>query len=148
MQQQLTQLLRLIAVITAFAVGACASYTPGTMDQLEVRERLQTINVFLGGISRDIGVFWTTRTWNLTSHAIDSEIDEARNYIAEDLAMAQSLQAYGFVGGVGETTRDAPKQNLLGTPWWSDGARVVLILSDEPVPLEEMELLDWTHKII
>jgi hypothetical protein len=43
MQQQLTQLLRLIAVITAFAVGACASYNPGTMDQLEVRERLQTI---------------------------------------------------------------------------------------------------------
>jgi len=109
--------------------------------------RLQGKNVFLGGISRDIGVFWTTRTWNLTSHAIDSEIDEARNYILEDLATGQSLQAYGFIGGVGETTRDAPKHNLLGTPWWSDGGRVMLMLSDEPVPLEELKLLDWTHKI-
>ncbi len=42
--------------------------------------------VWMGAISRDIGVFWTTRTWNLTTHAIDSEVDEARNYITEDLA--------------------------------------------------------------
>ena len=90
----------------------------------------------------------TTRTWNLTSHAIDSEIDEARNYITEDLATGQSLQAYGFIDGVGETTRDAPKHNLLGTPWWTDGDRVVLMLSDEPVPLEELEILDWANKFM
>jgi hypothetical protein len=109
--------------------------------------RLHGKEVYLGGISRDIGVFWTTRTWNLTSHAIDSEIDEARNYILEDLATAQSLKGYGYLRGVGETTREQPKQNLLGTPWWTDGLRVVLMLSDTPVPLEEMEVLDWTHKL-
>lgn len=109
--------------------------------------RLHGNDVYLGGISRDIGVFWTTRTWNLTSHAIDSEIDEARNYILEDLATAQSLKGYGYLRGVGETTREQPKENLLGTPWWTDGDRVVLMLSDTPVPLEEMEVLDWTHKL-
>jgi hypothetical protein len=99
--------------------------------------------VFIGGISRDIGVFWTTRTWNLTSHAIDSEIDEARNYVTEDLATAQALSAYGFVPGVGAVTPAKPKENLLGTPWWTDGRRAVLILSDTPVPLEELSRLDW-----
>lgn len=105
--------------------------------------RLNGKNIFVGGISRDIGVFWTTRTWNLTSHAIDSEIDEARNYVTEDLAVAQALSAYGFIGGVGTTSRDAPKNNLLGTPWWTDGKRVVLMLSDTAVPLEEMQRLEW-----
>jgi hypothetical protein len=103
--------------------------------------------VFIGGISRDIGVFWTTRTWNLTSHAIDSEVDEARNYVVEDLATAQAVAAYGFVGGVGETTSANPQENLLGTPWWTDGGRAVLVLSETPVPLEELELLDWTVRL-
>jgi len=109
--------------------------------------RYQGKYVFIGGISRDIGVFWTTRTWNLTSHAIDSEVDEARNYITEDLATAQALSAFGFVGGVGVTTIDNPKENLLGTPWWTDGRRAVLQLSDTPVPLEELERLDWSVKL-
>ena len=51
-----------------------------------------------------------------------------------------------FVPGVGETTREAPKENLLGTPWWTDGNRVVMVLSDTPVPLEEIEILDWTDR--
>ena len=106
--------------------------------------RYQGKNVFIGGISRDIGVFWTTRTWNLTSHAIDSEVDEARNYIGEDLATAQALSAFGFIDGVGEVTPANPKENLLGTPWWTDGRRALLILSDTPVPLEELGRLDWT----
>ena len=103
--------------------------------------------VLLGGISRDIGVFWTTRTWNLTSHAIDSEIDETRNYILEDLAAAQRIAGYGFVNGVGYTSSDDPKENLLGTPWWTDGQRAVLMLSDTPVPTEEIQFLDWTERI-
>ena len=109
--------------------------------------RLNGDFVFIGGISRDIGVFWTTRTWNLTSHAIDSEVDEARNYITEDLAAAQAISGYGFVKGVGRTTPDNPRENLLGTPWWSNGLRVVLRLSDEPVQLEEIVWLDWSARI-
>jgi hypothetical protein len=109
--------------------------------------RLQGNLVFIGGISRDIGVFWTTRTWNLTSHAIDSEVDEARNYITEDLAAAQALAGYGFVDGVGKSAPDTPQENLLGTPWWSNGKRVVLQLSEEPVPLNEIEWLDWSRRL-
>jgi len=105
-------------------------------------------NVWIGAISRDIGVKWTTRTWNLTTHAIDSEVDEARNYLIEDLAAAQGLSAYGFVEGVGPTTPEDNKTNLLGTPWWSDGFRAVLELTDGRVPLEDTRRLDWGKKIL
>jgi len=97
--------------------------------------------VWIGAISRDIGVFFTTRAWNLTSHAIDPEVDEARDYLTEDLATAQVLAEIGRVGGVGEVTREAAKQNLLGSPWWTDGQRAVLWLTEKPVPLEEIELM-------
>lgn len=102
--------------------------------------------VWLGGISRDIGVFFTTRTWNLTTHAIDSEIDEARNYLLEDLATAQAVSAFSIVNGVGESTRENPRENLLGTPWWTDGRRLLLFLSDDPVALDEIEVLEWARE--
>ena len=101
--------------------------------------------VWIGAISRDIGVFFTTRVWNLTTHAIDPEVDEARDYVTEDLAIAQGLAEIGEVQGVGQVTRENPKHNLLGSPWWSDGHRVILILSEEAVPLEEVELAEWAE---
>ena len=99
--------------------------------------------VWIGAISRDIGVLFTTRAWNLTTHAIDPEVDEARNFLTEDLAIAQALREIGMLTGVGEVTREQPKKNLLGSPWWTDGRRAVLRLADEPVPLELVELIKW-----
>jgi hypothetical protein len=99
--------------------------------------------VWIGAISRDIGVLFTTRAWNLTTHAIDPEVDEARNFLTEDLAIAQALREIGMLKGVGEVTREQPKKNLLGSPWWTDGRRAVLRLADEPVPLERVELIEW-----
>jgi len=104
--------------------------------------------VWIGAISRDIGVFFTTRAWNMTSHAIDPEVDEARDYLTEDLATAQVLASFSMVGGVGEVTREAPLQNLLGSPWWTDSRRAVLWLTDTPVPLEEIEMMDWGKRTI
>jgi hypothetical protein len=100
-------------------------------------------NVWLGAISRDIGVFFTTRVWNLTTHAIDPEVDEARDYLAEDLATAQVLAELGRIPDVGVVVRETPKHNLLGSPWWTDGGRLVLWLTKNPVPLEEVEVLDF-----
>jgi len=108
--------------------------------------RFRGEHVWIGAISRDIGVMFTTRAWNLTTHAIDPEVDEAREYLTEDLATAQKLAEFGMIGGSGEVTREAPKQNLLGSPWWTDGRRVVLWLTDGHVPLEELEIMDWGER--
>src|SRR4029079_382916 len=41
--------------------------------------------VWVGQVSRDIGVRFTPKTWNLTTHCIDSNVDESRDYVLEDL---------------------------------------------------------------
>src|SRR5262249_27074903 len=41
--------------------------------------------VWIGQISRDIGVRFTLKTWNLTTHRIDPDVDEARDYVIDDL---------------------------------------------------------------
>src|SRR5208337_2497435 len=55
--------------------------------------------VWIGQISRDIGVRFTWRTWNLTTHRIDPEVDEAREYVVEDLTHVGRLGMAGYVDG-------------------------------------------------
>jgi hypothetical protein len=85
--------------------------------------------VWVGQVSRDIGVRFTTRAWNLTTHRIDPDVDESRDYCVEDLTLAGRLAATGYVGGVGACSRQAPRRNLTGDPWHSDGRRAVIVVS-------------------
>jgi len=86
-------------------------------------------SVWVGQVSRDIGVRFTWRAWNLTTHRIDPDVDESRDYVLEDLSLAGRVKAAGYVGGVGTSTRSAPKRNLTGDPWHSDGQRAVIMVS-------------------
>jgi hypothetical protein len=97
----------------------------------------------VGGISRDIGVYFTTRAWNLTTHAIDPDIDEARTYLTEDLATAQALVKVGLVPGVGAATPEEPHRNLMNAPWWTDGNREVYLMTEGRVPLEKLDYFSW-----
>ncbi len=96
--------------------------------------------VWVGQVSRDIGVRWTWRTWNLTTHRIDPDVDEARDYVMEDLFEAGRITAGGYVEGVGVCTKESPRHNLTGDPYYSDGHRAVVMVSDvRRIP----EFLNW-----
>ncbi|MBI2823321.1 MAG: LssY C-terminal domain-containing protein [Planctomycetia bacterium] len=85
--------------------------------------------VWVGQVSRDIGVRFTTRAWNLTTHRIDPDVDEARDYVLEDLLQAGRIEAAGYVDGVGPCDRASPRHNLTGDPYFTDGKRAVILLS-------------------
>ncbi len=89
----------------------------------------QAAPVWVGQVSRDIGVRFTTRAWNLTTHRIDPDVDESRDYVIEDLVQAGRVQAAGYVGGAGACTADAPRRNLTGDPYYTDGKRAVILLA-------------------
>jgi hypothetical protein len=105
--------------------------------------RLEGRPVWVGQISRDIGVRFTPRTWNLTTHAIDPDIDEARFYLWQGLLTSQRLEALGYVSGAGAASREAPRETLTGDPYFTDGYRLVVFLSEDPVALDEVEDLGW-----
>ena len=87
-------------------------------------------SVWVGQVSRDIGVRFTTKTWNLTTHRVDPDVDEARDYVIEDLLQAGRVEATGYVDGVGPC--DAARRradNLTGDPYFTDGKRAVILLS-------------------
>jgi hypothetical protein len=85
--------------------------------------------VWIGQISRDIGVRFTTKTWNLTTHRIDPDVDESRDYVVEDLLQAERVHAVGYLDGVGPCDAADARHNLTGDPYFTDGKRAVVVLS-------------------
>jgi len=101
--------------------------------------------VFVGQISRDIGVRFTTKTWPPVTHKIDPDIDEACHALIEDLLFSQTLAKVGFVKGVGRATPSRPRENLTGDPYFTDGLRAVLFLDQGPIAMNQVVELDWEH---
>lgn len=97
--------------------------------------------VWLGQISRDVGIKLTTRHWPPVTHVIDPAVDEARFYLMQDLLLAGHLEAVGFAEGAPRAVADAPAQNAEGDLYVSDGLRVVMILSPVAVAPRDTRLL-------
>jgi LssY C-terminus len=99
--------------------------------------------VWIGQVSRDIGVRFTTRTPFLTTHAIDPNIDEARDYVLEDLLVTGALERWGLVRGVGEAEPDKPRTNLTGDKYFTDGLRLIVFVSASHRAMTDVEQLEW-----
>jgi len=99
--------------------------------------------IWIGQVSRDIGVRLTYQTWNLTTHKIGPDIDFDRSYLLQDLLMSGLVEAYGFVPGVRAAPVSSPRTNLTGDPYYTDGLRAVVFLADQTVPPEGVKRLPW-----
>ena len=102
-------------------------------------------SVWAGQISRDIGVRFTTHTLWMTTHEIDPDVDGARWSLVQDLIKAQCVAQIGFAAGGISATPIAPRRNLTGDKYFTDGLRVVLFLSPTPVGADEIQILPWSE---
>ena len=105
--------------------------------------RYQGKPVWIGQISRDIGVRFTFKTWPPVTHKIDPDIDEAMYALMEDLAYSQQLAKIGWVKGVGVATRSEPRHNLTGDPYFTAGLRAVLMFDRRPYSFKDIQRFDW-----
>jgi hypothetical protein len=105
--------------------------------------RFQGKPVFVGQISRDIGVRFTASAWPPVTHKIDPDIDEARYALIEDLIYSQMLSKVGFVKGVGRARPSDPRTNLTDDPYFTDGYRAVLMIDQGPLALDQVQALAW-----
>ena len=101
--------------------------------------------IWIGQVSRDIGVRLTDKTWNLTTHKIGADVDFDRDYLLQDLLMSGFVERYGYIDGVGAAPLYAPRTNLTGDPYYTDGLRAVVFLSNQATPMGAIERLPWEN---
>jgi hypothetical protein len=99
--------------------------------------------VWIGQVSRDIGVKITSKSPTLTTHIIDPVVDESREYLLDSLLHRDAVARFAFVRGVGAASRDNPRLNLTDDPYFTDGLRLVVWLSQTPVSLDHAVDLNW-----
>jgi hypothetical protein len=99
----------------------------------------QGAEVWIGQISRDIGVRLSSKT--ITTHKIDPDVDETRDYLLQDLLLSGSLAGIGYVNGVGAATPQDPRYNYTLDPYFTDGLRLVLFISDDYVSPDNLEMV-------
>jgi len=103
----------------------------------------QGSQVWVGQVSRDIGVKLTPNSPSFTTHVIDPEVDLTREYMLHSLLDAGLVAGFGFVQGSRHATRDEPAINLANDPYFSDGLRLVVALSPHPRPYHEVRSMRW-----
>lgn len=81
-------------------------------------------------------LFWQDRQ-------LDPDVDAARLYVLQSFWYGQSLVKFGMTAGVPPAPMAEPRKNFLGGRWFSDGGRAVLVLSEDPVAMDETEILFW-----
>ena len=99
------------------------------------------VPVWMGQISRDIGVHFTKKT--ITTHKIDPDTDETREFLLEDLAYSQALAKFAYVEGAIPAPIDEPRGNFTGDPYFTDGYRLVMWVTSTPVDTNDVVFIDW-----
>jgi hypothetical protein len=100
-------------------------------------------SVWVGQVSRDIGIKITKKSPTLTTHVIDPMVDEARQYVLESLLNRYRISHFGFARATEPVPKETPRQNLTGDPYFTDGLRLVVFLSEDSVDPEDVRNLSW-----
>jgi hypothetical protein len=105
--------------------------------------RYQGQSVWIGQISRDIGVELSTKSWYGTTHKIDPMVDFDRFYLLQDLLMAGAVAGFGHLDGVGLSSATDPRLNLEGDPYITDGRRLLVLVRLDPTQPSRIVQLDF-----
>jgi hypothetical protein len=80
---------------------------------------------------------------NLSDYRIDPDVDDARMFLLQNFWYNQSLRKFALASGVGASDIDAPRTNFVGDDYFTDGLRAVLLVSEDPVAMDETEIVIW-----
>ncbi len=77
--------------------------------------------------------------------AQDPDVDDGRNFLLQNLWYSQSLAAVAYTQTGKVVPMESPQLDFNNNPFFTDGMRIVMWLSGEPVALQEARNLQWSE---
>ena len=78
---------------------------------------------------------------------VRDDLRETQAFLVQDFLYSGALKAFARCPGVGAAPPDAPRGNLTGDPYFTDGFRAVLQLTNEPTEFVDVEWFDWSEAV-
>jgi hypothetical protein len=97
--------------------------------------------VYLAQVGRPVGGRFAHH--DMADDALHGDVDEARNYLVQDMMYSGGLDKLGFVNGVGPAPRVHPRATLNGVSYYTDGLRAVMFFATRPLSFSNVQILDW-----
>jgi hypothetical protein len=108
--------------------------------------RADGIEVWMGQVKHAIGQRYKINEIFFGS-AQDPDVDDGRNFLLQNLWYSQSLQALAYTHTGKVVAMENPQLDFNNNPFFSDGIRIVMWLSGEPVSLQEVRNLQWSEPV-
>ncbi len=103
--------------------------------------RFQGRAVYVAQIGRPTGGRFARR--DAERLILHQDVDEARNFVIQDMMYSGGLERLGFVSGVGPAPRSNPRSANDDAQYFTDGLRAVLFFAIRPIAFSNIEMLDW-----
>ncbi|MCZ6672328.1 MAG: LssY C-terminal domain-containing protein [Verrucomicrobia bacterium] len=99
--------------------------------------------VWIAQVSMPLGGRFGGKQTPEKPYHMDSDVNEARIDLIQDLIYSQSLAKMGFVKGAKQTDIQAVPKTASDNGYSVDGLRAVLIFEEGPFSISNIEFLDW-----
>ncbi|MFP4894988.1 LssY C-terminal domain-containing protein [Paraburkholderia sp. EG304] len=117
--------------------GAPATWIRGWLAPIRFQGQL----VYVAQVGRPVGGRFAAS--GESRPVLHENVDEARNYLIQDLMYSSGLEKLGFAYGVGAASPTHPRTTLDGATYYTDGLRAVVFFSTRPHSLSDVDFLDW-----
>ena len=77
--------------------------------------------------------------------AEDPDVDDGRNFLLQNLWYSQSLEAVAYLKTGKVVPKEDPAVDFNNNPFFTDGTRIVLWLSGDPVAMQDVRNLNWNE---
>ncbi len=96
--------------------------------------------VYVAQVGRPVG--GSFKSGDGRSTVLHADVDEARNFMVQDMMYSGGLEKLGFITGAGDA--DASTTTTFeGSQYHTDGLRAVLFFGTRPLALSDVQILDW-----
>lgn len=99
--------------------------------------------VWVGQVSRDIGISFSTKNWWLSNHEIDPDVDEARNFLTQDILLLHGVKKFGYVRAMEPVSSEELRSNFMNKQIYTDGLRAIFVFTDRHIDIVDLELFHW-----
>lgn len=105
--------------------------------------RVEGVPLWVGQISRDIGIKFTTHSSTMTTHVIDPDVDGARDYLLQSMLIANNVAGWGYSKRDGQIEGKLERFNLTQDPYFTDGRVAVIFIAKEPLAIQDAKFYKW-----